>query len=938
MNTIIDKNLQAIEQALNWVANVPEAEQLQYKQDLINIRRELNKIKFAVEEQCSTAAFGESQMGKSYLVSAMLSKPGEAFCVTDSSTGERYNFINEINPSAPNATVEATGVVTRFTIKSDSQTPEGYVKIRLLSVVDVILILCEAYYTQIVDYDFSQVLRTSAINDAVKSLSLGKQGKNSLLSEDDILDVQEYLKSLSSYNRSILNITDSELFPFLIHNINRLSEEQTLGLIEMLWDKNQDITKSFKDIVSEYKKLQYSRFVYIPFKSVLRKHGTILDVARLNEMYCEPENVPMEYIKDSEVRIANGNQITMKKSFLSALTAELYFVLPSAIAEEHPFLKHLDILDFPGARRPEKIKATKLADGENLSTVYRRGKVTYLFNKYSTAKRINSLMFCHNNNQSAESTMSFVLNSWITNNVGESSERRASFIEQSIISPLFIVSTWFNKDLVYHDEIKGKSDLEERWRRRFTTVLEGEVLKSLSDETNTHWFNNWSNGSCFKNIYMLRDYKFSKEIYSGYHPGPEGKSPEVSLITPPAYPTFLNDLRNSFCSCQFVKTHFNSPENAWDSAATMNNDGTSRIIDALNTIAPNLNNARTSKFNSDIRALLNKLKSTLQVYYHSDNKDEEVQKAKKQSRRANMQIDIQIGKDPSFFGTFMDRLMLNETELRELLHTILINNKAQVKMTNIESQVFIAAGLSTDNSRKENEMLLCEYTGSENIEECKEMLMEMNVDMAKLLSSKQMHIGTAESVVMRVEEYWYNEVLSHYGVNALKDKVDSISTIVSTLYRLYLQLEVRKQLINKVEYYINCFGNEGAVGVLSDYLSVMFNKMTSSFGYEFLTDEAKASIADIDEKFSLRINEEYIESPQNEGVMLVSHISHQKELLEHPSFNSDDKAFLNKFPQYNSVWKWEEQLKIGYVLACDLPNYDTEANKTLGDILNIVNS
>lgn len=83
MNTIIDKNLQAIEQALNWVANVPEAEQLQYKQDLINIRRELNKIKFAVEEQCSTAAFGESQMGKSYLVSAMLSKPGEAFCVTD---------------------------------------------------------------------------------------------------------------------------------------------------------------------------------------------------------------------------------------------------------------------------------------------------------------------------------------------------------------------------------------------------------------------------------------------------------------------------------------------------------------------------------------------------------------------------------------------------------------------------------------------------------------------------------------------------------------------------------------------------------------------------------------------------------------------------------------------------------------------------------------
>ena len=42
MNTVIDKKLQAIEKALNWTANVPEAEQLLYKQELINIRRELN--------------------------------------------------------------------------------------------------------------------------------------------------------------------------------------------------------------------------------------------------------------------------------------------------------------------------------------------------------------------------------------------------------------------------------------------------------------------------------------------------------------------------------------------------------------------------------------------------------------------------------------------------------------------------------------------------------------------------------------------------------------------------------------------------------------------------------------------------------------------------------------------------------------------------------
>ena len=79
MNTIIDQNLSAIEKALRWAPNVPEAEQLQFKKELIDIRRELRKVKYAMEEHCSTAAFGESQMGKSYLVSAMLSKPEKLF-------------------------------------------------------------------------------------------------------------------------------------------------------------------------------------------------------------------------------------------------------------------------------------------------------------------------------------------------------------------------------------------------------------------------------------------------------------------------------------------------------------------------------------------------------------------------------------------------------------------------------------------------------------------------------------------------------------------------------------------------------------------------------------------------------------------------------------------------------------------------------------------
>ena len=119
----IDKKLDVVEQALRWHENVPASEQLEYKKKLINIRRSLKRIRYAVSEPCSTAAFGESQMGKSYLVSAMLSTPSHPFSVTDGK--KEYNFISEINPSSPNSTIEATGVITRFTTKQDEQIPQG---------------------------------------------------------------------------------------------------------------------------------------------------------------------------------------------------------------------------------------------------------------------------------------------------------------------------------------------------------------------------------------------------------------------------------------------------------------------------------------------------------------------------------------------------------------------------------------------------------------------------------------------------------------------------------------------------------------------------------------------------------------------------------------------------------------------------------------------
>ena len=51
MNTIIDQNLAAIEKALRWATNVPEAEQLQFKKELIDIKYDALTISSELTEK-----------------------------------------------------------------------------------------------------------------------------------------------------------------------------------------------------------------------------------------------------------------------------------------------------------------------------------------------------------------------------------------------------------------------------------------------------------------------------------------------------------------------------------------------------------------------------------------------------------------------------------------------------------------------------------------------------------------------------------------------------------------------------------------------------------------------------------------------------------------------------------------------------------------------
>lgn len=157
-------------------------------------RRKLKRIYAALEENCSAAAYGESQVGKSYLMSSLLSSPNSPFVITNA--GKSYSFIDDINPSGGNnAKIESTGVITRFTLSQGCSTMSDFVKVRNLSVVDIILLLADSYYNDI-KINQDSVLRYDDINKALEDMNglwASKIVVQNEIDEDDVKDITDYI-------------------------------------------------------------------------------------------------------------------------------------------------------------------------------------------------------------------------------------------------------------------------------------------------------------------------------------------------------------------------------------------------------------------------------------------------------------------------------------------------------------------------------------------------------------------------------------------------------------------------------------------------------------------------------------------------------------------------------------------------------------------------
>ena len=952
----ITTQIGVINDALAWIKrNKPEHYEQRFMQ-LVEERRKLRKLALAERENPAIAAYGKSQAGKSYLMSNILQKDGQPFLVTID--GKSYNFINEMNPITKNT--EATGVVTRFSSfkRNAERFSERFpIMMKALSVADITLVLCDGYFNDLGDYTVPSGSEINELADGFyeKYKDMPEQ-PNAPMSEDDVLDMKDYFRKYIN-NAQAFYSRDSIFFERIALIIRRVPVSDYPSIFSHLWSNESHLSQLFTRLMQTMRKLNFASEVYLPVEAVLH-HGvnenTIMSVQCLNGLADDSQP------RYTEAYLRNGDNYTkvenLHKSEMSAICAEVVFRIEKDFLEssstydfemitdpataqritqtpvQKAILKSTDLLDFPGARSRKKESVTTLEEGKILTTVLLRGKVAYLFNKYSEARVVNVLLFCQDYAQNDVTDLFSTLNKWVNTYVGKTPEERQRTLQIcSGISPLFYVGTKFNVDMEEDQNASAneREAIDGRWFARFQKVLYGECFNADGVE----WVKNWTHsGEFFKNSYLLRDFKYSGEKTSKLYFGFATEGREQKLTIPKA---FYDTLRRSFIERNEVKMFFEDPAKSWDVATTINNDGALYIIENLSVVADCLSKARDAQFAQQLDDTRGKVLDVLEQYHVSEDTDEILQENIRKANAIIREMDFTCNEDNYFFGHLLQALQVSETSCLQMVHQLINSGELGEKNNNFSDYEIILKhcrnfdGCETfDDCWKR----LIMFYGFRKQEEAEKYLASRAVDYKQLFSKTFKKKLNSCVIADRVFAMWQKHIKSVEFMNQIlaNQRFDSVvmSTLLDGITDTSNYLKLNELMAEAIAEYVNVIAvNTINESLVADIMASTINSYVTDLGYALLADADRQNARKVVEQYQLPVYD-YIDKDRK------THFEESELTALFDDLTDNPKAMAVSFE--NNYYTWLEYIYVSFIAHLDVPDYDKEANRQLSEIINTI--
>lgn len=365
------------------------------------IDRELSNLyryNRALERKAAIGVYGQSQAGKSFLISSLLKNGEQSTRIKVGQTEMRYDDLN------PDQNAEATAVTCRFTNKGHNETA-NYISGEFHTVGEIVRIL----FAAIQELDLTEQLESvHEYSFEEKDIPRGEV----YLSQYQIFDLLDHINFLirdSGKESTIGKILESVYSIIENKYLEQLSFKTVEYLISFMWRGFQ----KFEHIVHEL----FELYSVMGNREKFHLHENLLrDTLNTSTLRAPEDEQPKVSLENSSpIKINNGSRFNL--SVIQIACSEV--ILPIAGGSE--LTENIDLLDFPGLRplsehsnlqRPSEIEDNY----ESIITTIKQGKLKATFNLYSQRVDIPSLLLVTaDGNQDAQSLPKLV-NKWISQN------------------------------------------------------------------------------------------------------------------------------------------------------------------------------------------------------------------------------------------------------------------------------------------------------------------------------------------------------------------------------------------------------------------------------------------------------------------------------------------------------------------------------------------
>ena len=633
------------QKAINWVTETRSQSQRldnesgSLTEELRRLRNTAKRLGASSSHPVTAGFFGLSQAGKSYLISALAADDnGKLESTFD---GRLLNFVEHFNPEGGGK--EATGLVTRFSRNAKGGVTDYPLELQIFSEVEMIKILINSFFNDFdkekLDYECDQ----AKVNEVLKKVA-GKVSNHYVagLTEDDVVDLQDY--AVENFGKS-LSALKANYWAKATALAPKLQPQDRALLFSILWGEFPEFNQIYIQFSETLAKLGHPNKVYAPLVAVIQdkadggvsKADSIMSVDMVERLGTERDsNISVLPVCNDEV----GAAVSISLAQLAVLTAELVF--PLINPPRVPVVEHIDLLDFPGYRG--RLNITQITADNPVSQLLLRGKVAYLFERYTDSQEMNILIMCTpSNSQSEVNDVGPVLERWIDKTQGETAEIR------SVRKPALLWAiTKF--DIRVQDKLNTtEENLKISWGS--DGLLKQTILERFG---HYDWFKNWSNNQPFNNVFLVRK------------PGWEVPFLEIDnqkeLRIVESKRAQLDLMKRTFAQDPEIQKHVSEPETKWDAMLQLNDGGMNFISDYLETIsAPEVKQKRIIE---QLNQAIGLVEQRFSSWYQSDGAEEVVRK-----RALAQQIIKELQTRSRLIGELLSLLQLPQETIFSLYHS-----------------------------------------------------------------------------------------------------------------------------------------------------------------------------------------------------------------------------------------------------------------------------